>query len=272
MVPRSYLFVPGDRPERFAKALASGADAVVIDLEDAVSPAAKDAARSSLQEWFARLGPDTPTKPVVVRVNASDTAWFEEDLRACAAPAVTAIMVPKAERADDLGRIAALHGKPLIALVETAAGFDNLRSVACAAGVLRLAFGSIDFQLDTGISGDGDELLLFRSQMVLMSRIAGLAPPVDGVSTSISDAQMVLDEAQRARRLGFGAKLCIHPAQVDAVNRSFNPSSAEIDWAQRVLAAATSANGSAFAVDGKMVDKPVVLRAEAILRQVDRTS
>ncbi len=269
MVPRSYLFVPGDRPERFAKALASGADAVVIDLEDAVSPAAKDAARSSLQEWLARLGPDTPTKPVVVRVNASDTAWFEEDLRACAAPAVTAIMVPKAERADDLGRIAASHGKPLIALVETAAGFDNLRSVACAAGVLRLAFGSIDFQLDTGISGDGDELLLFRSQMVLMSRVAGLAPPIDGVSTSISDAQAVVDEAQRARRLGFGAKLCIHPAQVDAVNRSFSPSAAEIDWAQRVLAAATSASGSAFAVDGKMVDKPVVLRAEAILRQVN---
>jgi citrate lyase subunit beta/citryl-CoA lyase len=107
--------------------------------------------------------------------------------------------------------------------------------------------------------------------MVLMSRLAGLAPPVDGVSTSISDAQRVMDEAHRARRLGFGAKLCIHPAQVDAVNRSFSPSPAEIDWAQRVLAAATSANGSAFAVDGKMVDKPVVLRAEAIVRLVDGT-
>lgn len=275
MVPRSYLFVPGDRPERFAKALASGADAVVIDLEDAVSPAAKDAARNSLQEWLARVGADQPPRPVVVRVNASDTVWFEDDLRACAAPGVGAIMVPKAERADELSRVAALQGKPLIALVETAAGFDNLRSVACAAGVQRLAFGSIDFQLDTGISGDGDELLLFRSQIVLMSRVAGLAPPVDGVSTSISDAQAVMDEAQRARRLGFGAKLCIHPAQVDAVNRSFSPSPADIDWAQRVLAAAasaTSTSGSAFAVDGKMVDKPVILRAEAILRQVDRTS
>ena len=271
MVPRSYLFVPGDRPERFVKALASSADAVVIDLEDAVSPAAKDAARSSLQEWLAREAADSPPKPVVVRVNASDTAWFEEDLRACAVPAVSAIMVPKAERAAELSRIAALQGKPVIALVETAAGFDNLRSVACAAGVQRLAFGSIDFQLDTGITGDGDELLLFRSQMVLMSRVAGLAAPVDGVSTSISDAQMVMDAAQRARRLGFGAKLCIHPTQVDAVNRSFSPSPAEIDWAQRVLAAAACANGSAFAVDGKMVDKPVVLRAEAILRQVNGT-
>jgi citrate lyase subunit beta/citryl-CoA lyase len=271
MVTRSYLFVPGDRPERFAKAQACGADAVVIDLEDAVSPVEKDAARNSLQEWLARAGDDSPTKPVVVRVNASDTVWFEEDLRACAASAVSAIMVPKAERADELSRIAALQGKPLIALVETAAGFDNLRSVAFAAGVQRLAFGSIDFQLDTGISGDGEELLLFRSQMVLTSRVAGLAPPVDGVSTSISDVQMVLDEAQRARRLGFGGKLCIHPAQVDAVNRSFSPSAAEIDWAQRVLAAAKSANGSAFAVDGKMVDKPVILRAEAIVRQVDGT-
>lgn len=272
MDPRSYLFVPGDRPERFAKALASGADAVVIDLEDAVAPAAKAAARGSLQEWLARLGADKPTKPVVVRVNASDTAWFEDDLQACDAAGVSAIMVPKAERADELSRIAVLQGKPLIALVETAAAFDNLRAVACATGVQRLAFGSIDFQLDMGISGDGDELLLFRSQMVLMSRVAGLAPPVDGVSTSISDAQAVLDEAQRARRLGFGGKLCIHPAQVDAVNRSFSPGAAEIGWAQRVLAAATAANGSAFAVDGKMVDKPVILRAEAILRQVDGKS
>jgi citrate lyase subunit beta/citryl-CoA lyase len=271
MVARSYLFVPGDRPERFAKAMASGADAVVIDLEDAVAPAAKDAARNSLQERLARAGADNPPKTVVVRVNASDTVWFEEDLRACAASAVSAIMVPKAERAEDLSRIAASHGKPLIALVETAAGFDNLRAVAFAAGVQRLAFGSIDFQLDTGISGDGEELLLFRSQMVLMSRVAGLARPVDGVSTSISDAQMVLDEAQRARRLGFGGKLCIHPVQVDAVNRSFSPSPAEIVWAQRMLAAAKSANGSAFAVDGKMVDKPVILRAEAIVRQVDGT-
>lgn len=269
MIPRSYLFVPGDRPERFAKALASGADAVVIDLEDAVAPTAKQAARSKLQEWLNRAGNDGLPRQVVVRINSADTDWFEDDIRACGAAGVGAIMVPKAECAENLARIATLQGKPLIALVETAAGFDNLRAVACAAGVWRLAFGSIDFQLDTGITGDGDELLLFRSQMVLTSRVAGLAPPVDGVSTSLSDQQLVLADAQRARRLGFGAKLCIHPAQVDAVNRSFSPSAHEIAWAQRVLAAASAAMGSAVALDGKMVDKPVILRAEAILRQVD---
>lgn len=266
MNPRSYLFVPGDRPERFAKALASGADAVVIDLEDAVSPVAKDTARSSLREWLDQQA-SAERHPVVVRINAPDTDWFADDLRACEAPAVGCVMVPKAERAEDLARIAVRLGKPLIALVETAVGFDNLRAVACAAGVQRLAFGSIDFQLDTGITGDDEELLFFRSQMVLTSRIAGLAAPVDGVSTSLSDSQVVLADSQRARRLGFGGKLCIHPMQIETVNRSFSPSANEIAWAKRVLAAAYASQGAAVAVDGKMIDKPVILRAETILRQ-----
>lgn len=263
--PRSYLFVPADRPERIAKALASGADAVIVDLEDAVAPDAKERARDALGAWLARAGQG---RPVVVRVNAIGTPWFEADLAVCRTPRVAAVMLPKAERAADLG----LGGsdKPVLPLVETAAGIDAVRDIARAPRVERLVFGSIDLQLDLGISGDGEELLLFRSQLVLASRLAGIAPPVDGVSSAIDDAARLQADTQRARRLGFGAKLCIHPKQVGTVNAGFAASTEEIAWARRVLDAAAQAGGAAVAVDGKMVDRPVILRAEELLRWAAR--
>jgi citrate lyase subunit beta / citryl-CoA lyase len=259
MTPRSYLFVPADRPERFGKALASGADAVIVDLEDAVAPHAKDAARASLEAWLARS-----EGRVVVLINSVDTPWFIDDLRVCRSPNVAAVMLPKAERVQELARIE--HNR-LLPLIETAAGMDALREIADAPNVKRLMFGSIDFQLDLGIDGEGEELLMFRSQIVLISRLARLESPVDGVSTAIDDAAQLEADVQRARRLGFGAKLCIHPKQVEIVNRGFSPSATELEWAQRVLDAAASACGAAVAVDGKMVDKPVLLRAQRLLRQ-----
>ena len=266
MLPRSYLFVPADRPERFAKAQASGADAVIIDLEDAVAPHAKATARAALADWL-----DTGQGPVVVRINGIDTEWFADDLALAARPGVMAVMLPKAARADDLACVrAAVPSAALLPLVETAEGIDRVREIAGAAGVQRLVFGSIDLQLDLAISGDGEELLLFRSQLVLASRLAQLAPPVDGVSTAIDDQIALQADAQRARRLGFGAKLCIHPRQVATVNDAFSPAASEIAWAQRVVAAAADAQGAAFAVDGKMVDKPVLLRAQALLRQANQ--
>ena len=265
MLPRSYLFVPADRPERFAKAQRSGADAVIIDLEDAVAPDTKATARAALANWL-----DAGEGPVIVRVNGIDTAWFGDDLKLAAHPYVTGVMLPKAERADDLARVHAAHPSALLLpLVETAGGIDRVREIAGAAGVQRLVFGSIDLQLDLGISGDGEELLLFRSQLVLASRLAQLAPPVDGVSTTIDDQVTLQADAQRARRLGFGAKLCIHPRQVATVNDAFSPAASEIAWARRVVTAAAHAQGAAVAVDGQMVDKPVLLRAQALLRQVD---
>jgi len=267
--PRSYLFVPADRPERFAKALASGADAVIIDLEDAVAPAAKDAARAALVAWLAAA--PAPVG-VVVRVNGADSSGFDADLAACAAPAVAAVMLSKAGQGDDLAAVRrALPDKAVIALVETAEGYDRLRETARAPGVVRLAFGSIDFSLDLGVASDDDDALLaFRSRFVLESRLAKLPPPVDGVTVAVADTERVAREAARARRLGFGAKLCIHPRQVDAVNRAFSPSAAELEWAERVVAAMARAGGAAVAVDGSMVDRPVLLRAQALLRQRGR--
>lgn len=259
---RSLLFVPGSRPERFDKALAAGASVVIIDLEDAVAPPDKDAARAALAGWLR------PDHAVIVRINSVDTAWFEQDLALCGMPGVAAVMVPKAERADTLAAVTAAGARALLPLVESAAGLAALAALAGAPGVLRLAFGTIDLQVDLGLKdATEDELVPFRLQLVLASRLAGIAAPVDGVSVAIDDEDRLRADVQRARRLGFGGKLCIHPKQVGAVNRGLAPGEAELDWARRVLAAAAVSGGAAVAVDGKMVDKPVLLRAEALLRE-----
>lgn len=258
--PRSYLFVPGDRPERIAKAHASGADAVIVDLEDAVAPANKVAARDAV------AGALDAAHPVVLRINGADTAWFVDDARLAAHPGVAAVMLPKAASAEPVAALrAASSGKPVLALVESAAGMANVAALAATAGVARLVFGSIDFQLDLDIADDDLALLAFRSQLVLASRLANLPAPVDGVTTAFDDIARIELEARRARSLGFGAKLCIHPRQVQTVNRAFSPSEDELAWAQRVVDAAAAAGGAAVAVDGKMVDVPVLARARRLL-------
>lgn len=258
---RSLLFVPASRPERFDKALAAGADVVIVDLEDAVAPHEKERARAALAAWL------DPARPVLVRINAVDTPWFGEDLALCAHPGVAAVMLPKAEHIDDLARLRAAGAAQLVPLIESAAGMAALATIAAAPGVQRLAFGSIDLQVDLGMRDAlEDELLYFRSRLVLASRLAGLQAPVDGVSTSLDDAERLRVDVLRARRLGFGGKLCIHPRQVEGVNRHFAPSEAEQAWARRVLEAAAAAAGAAVALDGRMIDKPVILRAQAILR------
>jgi citrate lyase subunit beta/citryl-CoA lyase len=261
---RSYLFVPGNRPERFAKACAAGADAVIIDLEDAVPAAEKAAARSAIAAWL------TPAQPVLVRINGADTEWFGDDLRLCSVPGVAGIVLPKAERPEDIKRLRLAGAARVLPLVESARGMADAQALAAAPGVQRLLFGSIDFQQDLGIIGEHEELLAFRSQLVLASRLAGIEPPVDGVTTAIDDAALLRSDALRARRQGFGGKLCIHPKQVQPVNEGFMPDAAEIAWAQRVLAAADAAHGAAVAVDGKMVDRPVILKAQGIMQEARR--
>lgn len=281
---RSLLFVPGNRPERFEKALASGADMVIIDLEDAVAPQDKDAARKAVAAWLGngiRRGAEPAgaasdadrveamaIPPVLLRVNSADTPWFEDDLALCGQQGVAGVMLPKAEGAEILSRLRLAGARSLFPLIESAAGFAELRAISRAPGVERLAFGSIDLQVDLGMrEALEEELLYFRSQLVLAARLAGLAAPIDGVSTAIDDPARLDDDSLRARRLGFGGKLCIHPRQIASVNKSFSPSVTELAWARRVLGAAACAGGAAIAMDGKMIDKPVILRARAILRE-----
>ncbi len=264
-LPRSYLFVPGNRPERFEKAHAAGADAVILDLEDAVQPDEKPAARAAV--LAAVSGSGDASRPAWVRINGSDTSWFNDDVAALAGHAgVTGIVLPKAETREQIEAVLA-HAHPALSvlpIVETARGFANLAVLCAAPRVGRIVFGTLDFQVDLGIGGDGEELHLFRSQIVLASRLAGIGAPVDGVSTTITDTDAIEADARRGRRFGFGGKLCIHPKQIDAVHRAYAWSEAEQAWAQRVLAAVKTSNGAAVAVDGKMVDMPVILKARRI--------
>jgi citrate lyase subunit beta/citryl-CoA lyase len=202
---------------------------------------------------------------VLIRINGADTAWFADDLALCGAPGVGGVVLSKAEGVDDIARLREAGAAAILPLIESAAGFDHVRAIASAPGVRRLLFGSIDFQLDLGIRGEREELLFFRSQLVLVSRLAGLQAPVDGVSTSIGDAARLTLDAIHARQMGFGGKLCIHPKQVPEVNRCFRPGEEELAWAKRVLAAAAASGGAAVALDGKMIDRPVILRAQQML-------
>lgn len=262
--PVSYLFVPGNRPERFDKALASGADCVIVDLEDAVPPAEKALARAAVMGWLSA------DKPVAVRINSGDSPWFTDDLALCALLGVATVVVPKAADPGDIERVISSGAASVLALIESAQGIAQATMIASMPGVERLMFGHIDFSVDLGIEGDDRELDYFRSQLVLASRLAGIAAPVDGVTTALDDPALLSAEALRGKRFGFGGKLCIHPKQLAGVHAAYLPTDAEVAWATRVLDAAAAAGGAAVAVDGKMVDLPVMIKAERILQQATR--
>lgn len=255
----SYLFVPGNRPDRFAKAAASGAGSIIIDLEDAVGPDDKEAARVATVDWFRQGGGG------VLRINGADTPWFGPDLAALAACPEAVVMVPKASAAalEDVSRH--LPGRPLIALVESVEGLMQLHDLAAARGLCRIAFGSLDFGLDARIPGTGASLDPVRLQIAIASRHAGLPPPIDGVTVDLEDMVALAADVARARDLGFTAKLCLHPRQVAAVNGGFAPTGAEIDRARRIVAAVHAAKGGVVQLDGRMIDRPVVERARALI-------
>ena len=248
---RAPLFVPADRPERFAKAATSGADAVILDLEDAFAEGAKETARSALRSDFT-------DKPVIVRVNAIGSAAFEADLAAVATLRPDAIMLPKAEDVHQIGALNDVLPCPVIALIESARGLAIARKIAATKGVVRLC-------ADLGCAHAREVLLAARFELVLASRLAGISAPLDGVTVLLDDLSATSEDAAHAREIGMTGKLCIHPKQVAPVLRAFAPSQSDIDWAHRVLA---SGDG-AVQVDGAMVDEPVRLRARAILEQSD---
>lgn len=255
------LFVPADRPDRYGKAFAAGADAVILDLEDAVAPNNKAKARAALVAALGALA--SAPCPVLVRVNAAGTPWHAEDLAAVAPLPLAGVVLPKAEAGGAVRAAAEATGRPVLALIESARGVAAVREVAEAAA--RLAFGSIDLAADLGCDDARDALLAHRSALVLACRLVGRPAPLDGVTPGYRDGAPVENDARYAATLGFGGKLLIHPAQIAPARAGFAPSAAELAWAERVLAAAR--DGRAVAVDGAMVDAPVRLRAEAIVRR-----
>lgn len=280
---RSFLFAPGNHPRRVEKSLTLGADAVILDLEDAVANAEKVATRAIVVEALGR-----PRRcRGYVRVNSLGTQWSHGDFVAVVAKGVDGIVLPKVESAADLQAaewlLAALereHGLPeggidLVPIIETAAGYCNIAEIARAAKrARRLAFGAGDFTLDLGItwSAEETELLPYRSTLIAHSRAAGLEPPIDTVWVSLTDREGFARSVQRAKDLGFQGKLCIHPDQVPVVNECFRPTEKELSHARRVLDAFTQAERDGLAaiqVDGQFVDYPIVYRAQRLIERAD---
>ena len=249
------LFVPADRPDRFAKAAASGADAVIVDLEDAIAPDRKAEVRDALSRDML------PDAPILLRINGTATEWFAGDVTAALGLGIDCLLLPKAETLDDIAKVRTGGLFGIVALIETAGGLANARAIA-GGGVARLAFGSIDYAADLGCAHEREALLAARGEIVLASRLAGLHPPLDGVTTAIDDPAAAEADARYAGSLGFAGKLCIHPRQIAAVRAGFAPTAAEIDWAESILAAP---DGGATRIAGTMVDAPVRQRARQIL-------
>ncbi|WP_091459570.1 HpcH/HpaI aldolase/citrate lyase family protein [Micromonospora inyonensis] len=257
------LFVPGDRPDRFTKASATGADHVIVDLEDAVAAASKHGARQSTAAWLAS------GREAIVRVNGVGTSWHEPDLRMVSGRA-SFVLLPKCEDAGDVSRFVSSCDSPTLALIETPLGLAAAHEIA-ATGVAGLVFGNVDFAANIGVDPASQPALqLARSQLVYASAAAGLPAPIDGVTTRLTESEALDADLTHARELGFGGKLCVHPSQVAPTQVAFLPTEEEVAWAVAVL----DASPGVAAVAGQMVDAPVVIRAQSILdrhRKNDRT-
>ncbi len=269
--PRSALFVPATRPERIAKALASGADAVIVDLEDAVAEVAKTAARADLEQALRAA----PELRVWVRINAAAHPAHGADLALCQRLGqVRGVVLPKAESAAQVDRVFASTAKPVWPIIESAQGLDRLQEIARATGVERLVLGGLDLGLDLGLESGtaAAERLLdqARFRLLLEGRLAGLPAPLDSVFPAIDDLAGLATATASARDQGFSGLLCIHPRQVAVVHDTLLPSAAEVDWARRVIAASQGGPG-VFVVDGKMVDAPVIGRAQRLLTRLGAT-
>jgi citrate lyase subunit beta/citryl-CoA lyase len=272
---RTLLFVPGDRPDRIAKAYRSGADAIVVDFEDAVAATAKDAARAAAPEAIA-VGHGGPCR-TGVRINALDTGLAEDDIRALAPvlDRIDLMVVPMVSNAAAVRRAAALLGDAptrLLPLVETAAGVLAARDIAAAdPRVHTLTFGPADLSRELTVTptADGPELLFARSQVVLAAAAAGRVPPIDGPYLQLQDDAGLARSAASARRLGFAGKQVIHPRQIDAVRAAFTTDSEQLAWARAVDRAFTEAErrgvSSIQLDDGTFVDYPIARRARALL-------
>ena len=286
-VLRSFLFAPGNHPRRVEKALTLGADAVILDLEDAVAVAEKEATRNTVVEALSR----PRTCKGYIRVNAIGTQWCLRDLMEVVAPGVDGIVLPKVESAADLRTvdwvIANLErerglppgGIDLMPIIDTAAAFSRLdrifgaRSLKDYPGswrVKRVAFGAADFSSDVGMTWTAgeEEFLSLRSSLVVASRAAGIEPPIDTVWVRMQDAVGLRASVERSRRLGFQGRLCIHPDQVTVTNEVFTPSEEEAAQARKIVDAFQQAEAAGLAsiqVDGAFVDYPVYYRAQRVL-------
>ena len=269
-VRRSLLFVPADRPDRYPKALATGADAVCIDLEDGVSFSAKAAARDAA---LAFLTDRTPTgTEVSLRINDPKTDLGQVDLDAVRRGGVRpdALMLPKCGGADEIRAVeqtlaSAVPDLPLIAMVETARGLASAEEIASASpNVAAVFFGAIDYSADVGCAVDWDAVLYARSRVIVAAALAGVGA-LDSPFMDVPALDALEAECRRTRALGFGGKAAIHPTQVAVIQDAYSPGAAEVEWARTIVDAYTKHDGGVLLVDGKLIERPVIAAAKRTL-------
>jgi citrate lyase subunit beta / citryl-CoA lyase len=257
---RSYLFAPGHSEKLLGKVFHAGADAVILDLEDAVPPEHKATARCNVTDVLRHHA-------AWVRINAAQTAIAAADLDAVADLA-HGIRIPKVESVEDVRWVAdRAPGKPLLCAIESARGVANALAIAGEPAVKHLALGGIDLQRDLGVSSGDDPLQYVRSHLVVASRAAGIEPPIDSVYPHLQDAEGLRRQCSVSRSFGFFGKSAIHPSQLSIIHAAFSPTDDELQWARDVLEAFDDANGSAVRLPGgEFVDLPVAERARDLLR------
>jgi citrate lyase subunit beta/citryl-CoA lyase len=272
LFPLTWLYVPGDRPAVVAKALASGADVVVIDLEDAVAPDRKEYARAATAELLT----EPPPVPVHVRVNAVDGPLAEADLEAVAPrPGLAGLRLPKVTSAEQVVRIARRTeerehspdgpGPPLYALLENALAVEHAYAIASAHPSLRgISVGEADLRADLGVRADAG-LDWSRARVVVAARAAGLAPPAQSVHPDIRDLEGLAASCAHGRALGFLGRAAIHPRQLPIIERAYLPTDRELEEAETVIKAATTQQGAQALPDGRFVDAAVVAAARRTL-------
>ncbi|MGW0829975.1 HpcH/HpaI aldolase/citrate lyase family protein [Streptomyces prunicolor] len=266
--PLTWLYVPGDRPPVVTKALAAGADVVVVDLEDAVAPDRKAYARAATAELLSE-----PQLNVHVRVNALDTPWAADDLRTLAPlPGVSGLRLPKVTSAEDVVAVAEkARDLPLYALLETALGIERAFSIAAAhSSVHGIALGEADLRADLGVRDDAG-LDWSRSRVIVAARAAGLAPPPQSVHPDIRDLEGLAASCAHGRALGFLGRAAIHPRQLPVIESAFLPTSEEIEQAETIVKAAAQEEGAQALPDGRFIDAAVVVAAQRTLALARRT-
>jgi len=275
---RSVLFAPASRPDVLRKLPRSGPDAVVIDLEDAVPPDEKEQARQHAREVGKALATEHPQLQVLVRVNATVTEWFTDDVAQALGPWLAGVVVPKLESRAAVDTVASALEAASVGALGVVAGLETVAGVARAEDVLvgpvtAAYFGAEDFIADIGgiRTEAGTEVLYARSRVALFARLAGVSA-LDQIVPDFRDDERFLADARVGRSIGYRGKLCIHPAQVPLANQTFSPSAEEIDWARRLLAAYEDARRrgeAAIVFDGQMVDEPMARRARSVLELDD---
>ena len=266
---KTWLFVPATRIDRVAKAFASGTDAVIVDLEDAVAGVDKAEARKALRSYYD----SNDYQPIWVRINQAGSEYFEQDLKMCQQmPQLAGLILPKADRASDIEKVHNATGLPIIALIETALGLYQIDSMAKAAGLLAFSYGFLDLcndlQVQVGTAAADIIANQIRYQLLLNSKAHNLLAPIDTVYTDFNDEKGLGQRVQLWSQMGMSGMLCIHPKQVAVVQQSLQPTDAEIEFAKQVVEEYQRSGQAVFKIDGNMVDAPVIERCRQLLDQL----